>query len=402
MMMPDLEALQQAVQSLGAEAWILYDFRGINSLAHTILGVPSNAHCTRRWMVVIPHTGDPVKVVHRMERDHLAHLPWIECVYSTHEEWTSIVAKTIAPYHTVAMEYSPNNVIPVVSKVDAGTVEFVRGLGHDVISSGNISQMFTSILTEAQLAGAISAAHVLRRIILSAFALIRERLRSNATINEYDVQQFILQSFADNNMVTDSVPIVAIGSNASMPHYAPSEQQNSDIQRDMVVLIDSWAKYDTENAVFADLTWVGYTGTVVPRDIAEKFDVIVRARDAAVELVHNRFSANQPLRGFEVDDECRSVVANAGLSAQFIHRTGHNITTEIHGPGVNMDNFETHDERQILPGMSFSIEPGVYQAGVLGLRTEIDVIVAHDNTIHIPSSPMQQSILPLLNEVWEH
>lgn len=398
--MADLTTFQESVQSIGVDAWVLYDFRGTNSLAHSILGVPSDAHCTRRWMVVIPAHGTPIKVMHKMERDHLSHLQWTDQLYSTHSEWTNVVKEALAPYHTLAMEYSPNNSIPVVSKVDAGTIEMIRGLGHVVVSSGNIAQQFTSVLTNEQIDEAVTAGQTLRSIIIAAFTLIRDSLKGGKTITEYAVQQFILQSFEANNMETDSVPIVAIGVNAAMPHYAPSSSRSSDITDDMVVLIDSWAKYRKPGAVFADLTWVGYTSDIVPSNVADMFDVIVRARDAAVSIVRDRFDSKQPICGYEVDDACRRVVADAKLGEYFIHRTGHNITTEIHGPGVNMDDFETHDERLILPGMCFSVEPGVYKQGMIGLRTEIDVIVHHDGTINIPSEPIQRHIIPLLAQDW--
>lgn len=398
--MTDLSAFQESIRSIGVDAWVLYDFRGTNSLAHSILGVPSDAHCTRRWIVVIPSHGKPIKIMHKMECDHLSHLPWKEQLYSTHNEWSKAVKETLAPYHTLAMEYSPNNSIPVVSKVDAGTIEMIKGLGHVVVSSGNIAQKFTCVLSSEQIDDAVSAGQVLRSIIIAAFTLIRDSLKDGKTITEYEVQQFILRSFEANNMETDSAPIVAIGVNAAMPHYAPSQSRSSVIANDMVVLIDSWAKYKKPGAVFADLTWVGYTSDTVPGHAADMFDVIVRARDAAVRIVRDRFGNQQPICGYEVDDACRSVVVDANMGEYFIHRTGHNITTEIHGPGVNMDNFETHDERHILPGMCFSIEPGVYKQGTIGLRTEIDVIVHHDGTVLIPSDPIQKHIIPLFAQEW--
>jgi Xaa-Pro aminopeptidase len=298
------------------------------------------------------------------------------------------------------MEYSPNGAIPVVSKVDAGTVELVRGLGHVVVSSANIVQRFTSVLTSGQLAGAAVAAGQVREAIMSGFDLVRQKLLAEEPVTEYDVQKHIMEQMRRQNLVWDGDPIVATGVNASSPHYAPGPVRSSPIERDMVVLIDCWAKHASAGSVYADLTFVGYTADVVPSDVESTFGVIVRARDAALGLVRERFAAGAVIAGYEVDDACRAVVQAAGLTSNFIHRTGHSITTEVHGSGVNMDNYETHDDRHLLPGTTFSIEPGLYFADSLGLRTEIDVVVNADGTVNVPSAPLQMHMLPLLAEAW--
>ena len=393
--------MQTAIREAGFDAWVLYDFRGSNDLAWDILALDKEAHCTRRWMVVIPAKGKAHKIVHRMEQIPLSHVDAKETAYSTTAEYTETVRTLLAPYKKVAMEYSPMNAIPVVSRVDAGTVEMIRSFGNEVVSSGDILQRFTSVLAESQLAGAaVTGGHV-RDAIFEGFALIRERILDDESITEYEVQRHIVEGFRKRNMITDTDPIVAIGRNAASPHYAPSVTGSSVIDRDMVVVIDAWAQHDGPGAVFGDLTWVGYTGDEVPADVERTFEVIVRARDAALDLVRSRFESGTPIAGYEVDRAARDVINEAGLGSNFIHRTGHNITTEIHGPGVNMDDFETHDSRLILKGMSFSIEPGVYFEDSLGLRTEIDVIVSHKGQVEVPSSPMQTTILPLLAEDWQ-
>lgn len=397
----DITSFQEAIRASGADAWVLYDFRGSNDLAWAMLSVPSDAHCTRRWMVVIPAQGHAVKIVHRMEQEPLSHLRLIDKTYASRQEWEDVVRETLAPYPTLAMEYSPNNAIPVVSKVDAGTVEFIRSLGHTVVSSGDLTQRFVATLDQDQLAGAAVTGGQVRDAIFLGFKAIRDRILSGGTITEYEVQQVILNEFARLSLVTDTAPIVAIGPNAASPHYAPSMTRTSTIERDMVVVIDAWAQKNVPGAVFGDLTWVGYTGDQVPSDVARTFDVIVRGRDAALNLVTSRFAEGKAVHGYEVDRACRTVIDDAGLGSHFIHRTGHNITSQIHGPGVNMDDFETHDTRQILPSMSFSIEPGLYFANSLGVRTEIDVVILADGTVTVPSAPLQTSVLPLLAEVWE-
>lgn len=392
---------QEALRTAGIDAWVMYDFRGMNDLAWTMLDIPSDAHCTRRFVVVIPAHGHPVKIVHRMEGGPLSHLEITERQYDTRQSWSDALTSALAGFRMVAMEYSPMNAIPVASKVDAGTVEFIRSLGVEVVSSADIAQHFTAILSEQQLAGAAVTAGHLRNIIMGAFGFVRTSLLNSKTITEYDVQQKILEDFRRSGLVADSPPIVAIGPNAASPHYAPSYLTNSVIERDMVVLIDAWCKSESPESVYADLTWVGYTSDDVPGDVARTFNIIVEGRNAALACVEDRFLANEPVYGYEVDRACRSVVIDAGMGSAFIHRTGHNITTEIHGPGVNMDDYETHDTRRVLAGTSFSIEPGIYIPDVLGLRTEIDVVITRDGVVTVPSLPLQTAVLPLLADEWE-
>ncbi|MBI2793460.1 MAG: aminopeptidase P family protein [Ignavibacteria bacterium] len=391
----DFTKMQEAIRSYGADAWAIYDFRKTNDLAWSMLGVSNDHHCTRRWMVVVPAHGKPHKIVHKMEQDPLNHIKIDETLYARHEEWENAIRELTAPFKKIAMEYSPNNAIPVVSKVDAGIVELLRMFGHDVVSSGDIVQKFTAVLSEEQLAGAEVSAGLVRDIIHSAFELIRKKLTDGDRVTEYDVQRFILNEFERHELVTEAFPIVAIGPNASKPHYEPTISDSSEIDMNQIVLIDAWAKNKAPGSVYADLTWVAYTGREVPDDVEHTFRLIVNGRDAATDLVKDRFKENKPVYGYEVDDACRSVIEAGSMGSNYIHRTGHNITTEIHGPGANMDNFETHDTRQIIPGMSFSIEPGVYIDNVLGLRTEIGIIVHPDGSVSVPSSPVQKSIIPL-------
>ncbi|MBU3699846.1 MAG: aminopeptidase P family protein [Candidatus Kapabacteria bacterium] len=392
--------MQQAVAKSGFDAWVLYDFRRSNELAWDVLQVDPDAHCTRRWIVIIPASGRPIKITHRMEQDPLAHLNIEAKLYDTRASWIETLGSCLAPYKHVAMEYSPMGDLPGVSRVDAGTVELVRSLEVEVGSSADILQQFTSVLSEDQIAGACMAAGQLRETVMSAFDLIATTIRKKGRISEYEVQTFILAEFERQGLVTDSAPIVAIGPNAASPHYAPSIVRSSDIETDMTVLIDAWCRHGAPGSVYADITWVGYTAERVPDDLESAFAIIRRGRDAALSLVQERFASGQPLAGFEVDRACRNVINDSGMGHAFIHRTGHNITTQVHGPGANMDDFETHDTRQILPGTSFSIEPGIYLPELLGLRTEIDVIIQHDSQVLVPSQPIQQHVLPIMAEDW--
>lgn len=392
--------LQDAVKRSGAEAWVLYDFRKNNNLAWEILQLEPNAHCTRRWVVVIPAIGFPTKIVHQMEQAPLEHLPIHTVLYAGKDQWENALRETLAPYSVVAMEYSENNALPVVSKVDAGTIEHIRSLGTSVMSSADILQEFTAVLNEDQIATNAVTAGQLRNTVMNAFEMIANAVEAKETITEYDVQQYILSEFHRQELVTDSGPIVAIGQNASRPHYVPTFTETSTIGPDTVVLIDAWCKHRHPGSVYADITWVGYTGTDVPTDIAASFGVIVNARNAALNLVKERFAAKVPVYGYELDNACRNVVKGAGLESRFIHRTGHNITHEVHGPGANLDDYETHDTRRIIPGTSFSIEPGIYVENLLGLRTEIDVVITHSSEVLVPTEPIQQEILALGTNHW--
>ncbi len=393
-------AFQEELIKQGIDAWMMYDMRGSNDLAWHMLDVAPDAHCTRRWAVIVPAKGRPVKIVHRMEQDPLRHVEIDSLLYDTRQSWVETLEHATKGYSTIAMEYSPMGAIPVVSKVDAGIVELLRSLGKTIVSSADMLQAFTAVLSEEQIAGAILTAGMLRETVMDAFSFVVDNLNDHGSVTEYAVQQFILHEFAKKHLVTDSSPIVAIGPNAASPHYAPSLLETDTITRDCVVLIDAWCKHNSPGAVFADITWVGYTGEVVPADVAASFGIICNGRDAAVELIKQRCARKEPVYGWEVDRACRNVIDSAGMGDAFIHRTGHNIGTEVHGPGANMDDFETHDTRKILPGTSFSIEPGVYSPDTLGLRTEIDVIIDHDGNAIIPTEPIQQQILPLLSPAW--
>lgn len=389
--------MQDAVRAAGLDAWLLFDFRRTNPLAWKMLGLADDAHCTRRWMIVIPANGPVVKIVHRMEQVPLAHVPAETLVYDTRTSWAEQVREATKGFTIVAMEYSPMGELPVVSKVDAGTIDFLRSLDLEVVSSADLLQEFTALLSPEQIAGNALTAAYLRAAVHDAFGFIRTQLMNDTPVTEYDVQQFIMDRFGSQDMITDTPPIVAIGPNAASPHYAPTPQEYSAIGRDMVVLIDAWARSSGPGSVYADITWVGYTGETVPSAVAERFAVLTTARDATLEMIRGRFAANETVYGYEVDRTCRTSIERAGYGAMYIHRTGHNITDEVHGPGANMDDFETHDTRRVLPGTSFSIEPGLYEDGVLGLRTELDVVIDLDGTVLVPSEPIQQAILPLLH-----
>lgn len=389
--------IQTILRQFGVDAWFLYDFRGSNSLAWTVLGLPEDTHCTRRWAVVIPAEGPAVKIVNAIEAHTLANVEADEIKYSTRFEWQKAVSDEIEKHPKIAVEYSQNCDLPVVSRVDGGTIEWLRSLGAEIQSSSDFAQYFTAVWSSEQLDENILTAKNVRESMMRGFRLVRSRILNNQKITEFDVQQEILTAFSEFQLITDYPPIVAVNSNAANPHYGPTADNFTEIQRGDTLLIDLWAKGNKPDSTFADITWMGFVGETVPERPAKLFSVIAAGRDAVVNHLKRNLSENTTIRGCELDDICRAVVNEAEFGEYFFHRTGHSITHEIHGSGMNLDNYETHDTRPILPMMSFSVEPGIYIAGEIGLRTELDVVINQNFEVLIPSEPVQAEILPILS-----
>ncbi len=388
----DIQHIQQRLEQLDLDAWFMYDFRASNSIAWKICDIPANAHCTRRWAVVVPRKGDAIKIVHAIEAHTLDHLSMKELRYSRSSEWQDLVTNELKKYKKVALEYSPQCALPVVSKIDAGTMDWLRTIGCELHSSATLAQYFQAVWTQQQIDDNAQTSAAVAAIMQDAMQYISSKLRIKQRVTEFDVQQHIVRLFADQNLVSDSEPIVAIAPNASSPHYAPSPAHNAEIVANQLVLIDMWAKSKHHWATYNDITWMCYTGTQ-PDERSQKIFTIVRdARESALRLVRERFLASKAVLGFEVDDAARSVIDASGFGQYFIHRTGHNIAEETHGAGANMDNFETHDERQILPGMSFSIEPGIYIPAEIGVRSEISVVVDLQSQVLVPGHAGQMDI----------
>jgi Xaa-Pro aminopeptidase len=398
--MTNIAAIQDVLRQYAVDAWLLYDFRRSNSIAHETLGLPAEGHFTRRWAVVIPAQGTPVKIVNAIERHSLASVQADELLYASRTEWESAIHKALRGHKRIALEYSPNGALPVVAKVDAGTVEWLRSLGVELVSSADIVQQCTAVWSEEQFEENKIVSYLLKQAMIHSFMFMRDELQAGVPLREYDAQQQILHFFADNGLDSYSPPIVAVNANAANPHYEPNAQTSAFIKPGDVILVDMWAKKaGKSDSVYADITWMAYAGDAVPERPAALFHVIATARDAVVEhLRENLGKPNKPpVRGCDLDDVCRAVVNKAGYGQYFIHRTGHSIKTgTTHGPGANLDNYETCDTRRILPMTSFSIEPGIYIPNDIGLRTEIDVVISKDYEPLIWSEPIQHEIVPLL------
>jgi Xaa-Pro dipeptidase len=388
--------IQERLRELHLDGWLLYNFRGTNVFATKILEMPPDVFLSRRHFYFIPANGSPRKLVHSIEQFALDHLPGEKSVYS---QWTTLeggVKNLLGDASTVAMEYSPKNAIPYLSKVDAGTMEFIRSFGIDVVSSGDIVQYFEARWTEDQYQEMLESAHVLRSTVDIAFGFIGDELRAGHTVTEYDVQQKMLEQFRQHDMITYADPNCSVNGNGANPHYEPTKEHSSVIRKGDYVLIDLWAKKNKPGAVYADITWVAYVGDAIPGKYQQVFDVVKAGRDAAVQYLKEEFASGSRLTGCEVDDVTRKVIADRGYGEFFIHRTGHNIGEEVHGNGANIDNFETHDERELIPETCFSIEPGVYLPGEFGVRLEIDVYISAGREVIIPGLPIQEEIVKIV------
>jgi Xaa-Pro aminopeptidase len=387
--------VQAALRADRLDGWLLYDFRGLNPLAADVTGVlRQGGHlATRRWYYLIPATGEPRGLVHVIEKNALAHLPGTTERYAGRDQLEAGLRRLLTGVKRVAMEYSPGCAIPYVSRVDGGTIELVRQSGADVVSSGDLIQRFSAVWNSEAIDTHRAASQQLYRVKDQAFEAIAQRLRDGRATTEHDVQQLMAGWFRDGGLVSDSDPIVAAAENSGNPHYLPTAASHRAIHADEIVLLDLWGKLDRPGAVFADITWVGYTGRRVPDRLADAFAAISGARDAAVELVRQAARGGRELRGWEVDRAASSVLRDAGYGDRILHRTGHSLGESVHGNGVNMDDYETHDDRRLLPGTGFTIEPGVYFDD-FGVRTEINMIVApHDASV---TGPVQTEIVTLM------
>jgi Xaa-Pro aminopeptidase len=370
----NLEEIQQALRDQRLDGWLFFDHHRRDALAYRVLGFTPGREVTRRWYYLIPAEGEPRALVHRIEQFVLDTLPGAKTIYAGWSEQVEGLAKLLAGYRRVAMQYSPNCAIPYVSMVDAGTVELVRSRGVEVTSSADLIQYFEARWDEEKLECHLEAGRRIDEIRRRAFQMVGEKIRADEMIDEWSVKQFILDCFAASDLVTDHGPIVAVNANSANPHYEPVERGSQRIQKGDVLLIDLWAKLNRPNSVYYDITWTGFCGQQPPTEVERIFQIVRKARDCAIERVQKAVEAGKTLRGFEVDDAARKYVGRHGYGEHFVHRTGHSIGEEVHGAGANMDNLETHDERKIIPWTCFSVEPGIYLPD-FGIRSEVNVFV---------------------------
>lgn len=375
--MIDISEIQRALKEEGVDGWLFFDHHQRDPLAYRVLKLHP-AMATRRWYYFIPTDGEPKRLVHRIESGNLDQLRGEKTIYSGWNTQVGGIQKILGDAKRIAMQYSPNCAIPYVSMVDGGTLELIRSIGVEVVSSANLIQIFEAKWTGEQLESHLEAGRRVDRIRSEAFSLIANSHKTERRITEWDVNRFIRAAFKEDGMTTDHGPIVAVNANMSDPHYEPEADRHSEIRKGDPVLIDMWAKLDRPGAVYYDITWAGFCGPDIPSQITKVFEVVRGARDRAVERVKGAIGSRQKIHGFEVDDAARGYIAEQGYGDYFVHRTGHSIGEEVHGTGANMDNLETHDERLIIPGTCFSVEPGVYLPE-FGIRLEVNVYAGEND-----------------------
>jgi Xaa-Pro aminopeptidase len=371
----NLDHIQSALRDAKLDGWLFYDHHYRDPLAYRILGLPDDLHVTRRWFYFIPASGEPKKLVHRIELGRLDSLPGAKSVYSSWQELESQLETLLAGQTNIAMQYSPRNAIMYVSLVDAGTVELLRGMNKQIISSADLVSQFEAVLTDDQIATHYEAQRRLDDILSEGWKTMGQRVRSTAGTHEFDMVTWFREAIERAGMITEHGPDVSVGANSADSHYVPTAANSRPIRKGDLVLIDIWSKLANQpKSVWYDITWTG----VVDREPTEReqlvFNTVRDARDASIKTVQTAFAANTPIAGWQADDASREVIRGAGFGEWFTHRTGHNIGTILHGNGANLDNLETHDERLLLPNTCFSVEPGIYFPGEFGVRSEIDMI----------------------------
>jgi len=391
--MPDIKAIQAELKAGKIDGWLFYDHHHRDPIAGRILGLGSNGMATRRWFYFIPSRGEPRKLVHKIEQGSLDSLAGRKQVYAGWEELHTQLRKLLSGSRKIAMQYSPENKIPYIGLVDAGTVELVRKLKKSVVTSADLVQKFEAAWTPEQLESHLEAGEIVDRIARAAFERAAALVREGRPLTEFELQMWILERFRANGLTTAEPPIAAVQPNNGNPHYEPTANGSRPIRAGDLLLLDIWAKCDRPGSVYYDITWVGYLGARVPETYAKIFRIVRAARDRAVEFVREAVAQGRTIHGWEVDRAAREVIRKAGYAKYFVHRTGHSIGQDVHGNGANMDNLETRDDRKIVARTCFSIEPGIYMPE-FGLRSEVNVYVGEREAR--VTGAIQQEILPLL------
>ncbi len=394
MLADQIPAIQQALAAADLDGWLFTCFQNNDPISIELLGLSEKQLISRRCYYLVPASGPPRKLVHALEPAMLDALPGEKSEYLTWKQHRDGIGALVAGGRRLAAQYSPENALPTISRLDAGSAELLRSLGVELASSAELVQEFAAVWSDGQLAGHRRACVHLHEIARAAFDRVAEALRSGSGAAEHPVQQFILEEFERRGLWTESDPIVAVNANAADPHYQPTAEGSSPIARGDFLMIDLWAKEKRPESVYADITWCGVCAAEPTERQQQIWETVAAARDAAWALVSERYPAAE-VRGFEVDDAARGVIREAGFGDYFIHRTGHSIGISDHGHGANMDNLETHDSRRLRPMTGFSIEPGIYVAGDIGMRTEINVALTPERA-EITGGEPQHELLRLL------
>ena len=388
-----LPEIQAALTASGLDGWLLYDFRGINPIAAGMLGFEGLS--SRRAVAWLPANGIPVALMHAIELDAWRKWPatWGRRVY---QSWQSLESeiRSVVDGKRVAMEYSPGDAVPYLDRVPAGVIDMVRGCGATIISSADLVTQFYAVLTANELRSHASSAEIIAQIGPAALRMAAAAARAGNPMNEFEVQQWILAQFAAHGLVTTHPSNVSVGANSANPHYEPAADRHALVTMDQVLLIDLWA--GEPGQPLADQTWMAIIGAPADGDVMPVWAAIRDARDAAISVVRDACAQKRLVRGAEVDDVARAVITARGFGAAFTHRTGHSIDArDLHGSGPHMDGFETREERQLLPGVLFSVEPGVYLGGRFGMRTEVNVAITLTGDMLVTPAAIQTDLFQL-------
>ena len=370
----NLAEIQAALREEGVDGWLFFDHHRRDPLAYRVLKFTPNSILSRRWYYFVPAHGEPRGLVHKIEAQTLCELPGPMSTYAGWNEMVEGIRGLLAGSQRIAMQYSPHCAVPYVAMVDAGTIELVRSLGVEIATSANLVQYFEARWSKEQLEGHLEAGRRVDRVRREAFERIGAKLRASENVTEWDIQQFIAARFREEGLFADHGPDVAVNANASDPHYEPKQHSSSSINSGDIVLIDMWAKLNQPDAVYYDITWMGFCGSQPTFAMERVFNVVREARDRAIKCAQHAVASKHVLHGYEVDDAARGFIRDQGFGEYFFHRTGHSIGMEVHGTGANMDNLETHDERKVIPRTCFSVEPGIYLPE-FGVRSEVNVYV---------------------------
>lgn len=390
----NVQAIQRALKEAGLDGWLFCDFHNRDPIAYRVLGMDFGKFTSRRWFYYIPVQGEPVRLVHRVEPTKLDSLPGEKRFYLAWEELHASLKDMLGPSGKIAMQYSPMNHIPYVSTVDGGTVDLIRSFGHEIVSSADLVQRFEAVIDAQGYRSHIDASKKVYQIKDEAFRQIETALKSGESITEYGIQQFIVRRFDEEGMTCDGEnPIVGVNDHPANPHFEPTPENTYSIKKGDTILIDLWARDKAEGSIWADITWCGFAGQNPPDDYVTLFSIARDARKAGLSFIQKRFAQDKPCFGWEVDDAVRGVIQEAGYGDRFIHRTGHSIGTEVHGNGVHIDNLETKEQRRIIPGICFSIEPGIYLEGRMAVRTEIDVFITLDKEVVVAGPEQEELVL---------
>ena len=391
----ELSNIQAALKEQNLDGWLFYDFHNRDAIGMRVLGLDPTKFTSRRWYYFIPAEGEPKKLVHSIEQSKLESLPGTKAVYLPWQQQHQLLQEMLGDAKKVAMQYSPMNAIPYNSIVDAGTVELIRSFGVTVVSSADLAGIFEAHLSAEDYDSHMEAGKIVHAVKEDAFAEIGRRIQKGENPTEFEIFKYMQQNMRSKGLTFEDGPIVAANAHAADPHFEPTPENTVRIQKGDVILIDLWARMDRPGSIYYDITWMGFVGDVITERVVEVFNIVRDARDAAVTCVRDRFAKKQPVYGWEVDDAVRKVIVDAGFGEYFIHRTGHNIGLEVHGNGVHIDNLETKDERQILPGTCFSDEPGIYlKHENFGIRSEIDIFVTDDGSVQV-TGPTQTEIIKI-------